>query len=253
MPKRGVLSAAIRIAVTANVRNMGKDVYDVKKYAQFSQASFSWKYLEGEFLREKLKSLINPNSRMVEAGCGDGRLVKLMIESGAKPENIVGIDLSEYLLGLAKKETPEVRWILDSIAGNIDIGNGAFDLVTCSMVLNYLTTEELESFLKNADKWLKKGGTLLIVIPHPIRMVIESLGEYFDRKKRTNDAFWGEKVVYFHRTMSDYLNEIIGGGFVLNEIIEPELSAEGKKEDGVINQGKYGACPMRLAILAQKK
>jgi len=228
------------------------NVYDVKKYAEFSKKSFSWKYLEGKILEEKLRGLINKDLTVIEAGCGDGRLVKLMVELGIKPKDIIGIDLSDYLLEEARKDLPEVRWIEGSIADDFEIKEGVTDLVTCSMVLNYLNNKELEKFLKNCNKWLKEEGWLLIAIPHPIRMTIQNLDEYFDRKKRTNDAFWGEKVIYFHRTVADYLNKIIEGGFEIKEIIEPELSEKGKEEDKILNQGKYAACPMRLVIMARK-
>ena len=231
---------------------MTKDVYDVKKYVEFANKSYSWNYFEKPTIAKILGVGINKNTRIIEAGCGEGRLVEYLLSLGAADKNIIGIDLSEYLLSIAEGRYPKVKWIESSIGGEVEgIENDSTDLVTCSMVLNYLDNKQYKNFLRNCSKWLRDGGKILIVIPHPIRMV-SGLDKYFDRIKCNNKTPWGEIVTYYHRTITDYVNEVLDAGFEIKELVEPELSKKIKKDD-IKSYNYYSKCPMRLVIWAVKK
>lgn len=253
MPKRGVLNAQIPFAGLASVRKMGKDVYDVKAYARFAGKSFSWKYIESPAIAKLLAGKIGVNTKIIEAGSGEGRLIEFLIKLGASEKNITAIELSNYLFNLGKEKFPKVRWWNASISDPIEgIKEGKNEIVICSMVLNYLSDEEFRLFLKNCNRWLGKNGEIIIVLPHPIRMV-SSLPNYFKRVKGKHDNPWGGKEdLYYHRTVGDYVNEVIKAGFEVRELNELELAKEAIKEGGE-NVEKYSNGPRRLAIWAIKK
>lgn len=229
-----------------------KDVYDAKKYASFSAKSFSWKYMEKPLIKRLLKNKIG-NIKIIEAGCGDGRVVEFLIEMGAKEDKITGIDISRELVEIGKNKFPDVRWIKSSIGVEIGvIERGTTDLVISSMVLDYMDNEAYEKFLENGYKWLKKSGRLLITIPHPVRFKADKMEDYFVRGKDKNVTPWGETVYYFHRTVSDYINRVIKAGFEIEELIEMEVPEEAKVDDKEAYE-RYTRGPMRLAIWAKRK
>lgn len=251
MLKRDVLNVQMHFVAIQNAHKMTKDVYDVKTYAEFAKKSFSWKYLESPTIEKILKNKVGKETKIIEAGCGEGRLIEFLISKGLAEENIVGIDLSQYLLDIGKEKFPKVTWIAGSIGDEIkEIKNGSTDWVISSMVLDYLDNKSFQGFLENCFKWLKKDGQILLVFPHPVRMVAD-LSKYFMRVAGTNRTPWGEMVPYNHRTVGDYINGVIKAGFEIKEVIEPELPKESINDDSDAYK-RYSAGPMRLAIYAVK-
>ena len=151
---------------------------------------------------------------------------------------------------IGKKRFPKATWLCGSIGEEIGgVKEGENDLVVSSMVLDYLDNQSYVIFLENARKWLKNDGKLLLIFPHPVRMASD-LSRYFERKLGSNKTPWGENVPYYHRTVGDYLNRIIEAGFKIREVIEPELPNEAKEDVEAFK--KYSACPMRLAVWAER-
>lgn len=228
----------------------GTNVYNPNKYASFARESYTFKYIEWPTIKRVLKGLVDKKTKIVEAGCGEGRLIKYLEKVGVRAENVLGIDVSQELLEIAQKEIPKAKFICARIGSNIETIKD-FDLVISSMVLDYLDRSELEGFFANSYEWLMKDGYLLYLIPHPVRMVSEDLSLYFDRKRRLRRTPWGDEVKYFHRTVSDYINLTIKSGFEVVEVLEPEVDKEGMKDKEKYQ--KYSQFPVRLAVLARKK
>jgi SAM-dependent methyltransferase len=77
---------------------------------------------------------------------------------------ITGVDLSENMLGVAKKLNPEVTYI-NSDMRTVRLDE-CFDAVTIPDSIGHMTTEEdLRKAIQTADNHLKPGGVLLIVSP----------------------------------------------------------------------------------------
>ena len=207
------------------------DVYGSKSgvYAEFAAKSFSWKYIEAPTAEKYLRSVINLETKIIDAGCGQGRSMELWVCLGAKKENLVGIDLSLELLKLAADKFPESELINASVSERIeDLENEKADVVVSTMVIDYLSNTEFESFLNNSLKWLKRGGKLFFILPHPIRDIYDNLPEYFKRRRRESLTPWGELVPYYQRTVGDYVNLTIKTGFNVLAVDEPEVPIEAK-------------------------
>lgn len=220
-----------------------------KQYAEFSRKSFAWEYLEKPSLDKHLSDLYSRNPRVLEAGCGNGRIVEHFLERGISADNIVGIDLSEGMLTIAKKDNPSVRFIHADITQPESIGD-TFDLVTCSMVLEGLGHKTFRRALNNFAQWLRKGGNLLYIVPHPIRMTHGKLYEYFNKINRLEPSPWNTQVPYTHRTMSDYINETILAGLTIMSIDEPEIPKKAAEVDPEEYEN-YTASPARLVVMAR--
>lgn len=110
-------------------------------------------YLKGKILEHKPEKLL-------DVGCGDGRLI---YEMKGDINQCYGIDLSEMAINYAKAFNFEencnfdVKRVQDLIE--------QFDVVTCIEVLEHIPDDEIESFLTGVWNCVKEGGTLIITVP----------------------------------------------------------------------------------------
>ena len=106
----------------------------------------------GIFL-DKLLSYLSFGAKIIDIGCGDGSFIKL-----AKDKfDCAGLEISEYLAGLARKNG------LNIITGNFltaDFYEKKYDGITLISLLEHLDDPELA--MKKCFNLLNKGGVLLI-------------------------------------------------------------------------------------------
>jgi ubiquinone/menaquinone biosynthesis C-methylase UbiE len=155
--------------------------------------------------------------RILDAGCGPGKEVKILSEMGAE---VVGMDISKEMLKIAKKNCEDVE--ANFILGNIEqteFPDHELDIIIS--LFSILFKKNLESLLKEFHRILKKGGELYIVVPHPTRKMVVYTKNYFDSGKH-----WEQRgklrVFNYYRTMEEYINSLVDAGFQIKEIREPK-------------------------------
>jgi len=102
---------------------------------------------------QKLRSYLSPGAKVLDIGCGDGSFLKQAREKF----DCYGIEISDYLAGLAKKNGLKVK------VGNfisLDFGNEKFDGITLISLLEHLN--DPQRALKKCFELLNKNGVLLI-------------------------------------------------------------------------------------------
>jgi ubiquinone/menaquinone biosynthesis C-methylase UbiE len=116
---------------------------------------------------EAVAELIHPGDRVLELGCGTGRLASIMAQSGAL---VAAIDVSPAMLAVAKQRTEEA-----GLGGNIQfkrmnatqIGDAfageSFDLIVTSLLLSELTSQEMDVVLNSCTTLLEPGGRFVLV------------------------------------------------------------------------------------------
>ena len=110
-----------------------------------------------DFFVEKLEG---NRSQVLDVGCGPGNITRYLLD--VKPDlNIMGIDISENMLSIARKYNPEAHFKLMDV-GEIGGIEKKFDGMIAGFCLPYLSKEELKGFLKDAQVKLKKGGILYV-------------------------------------------------------------------------------------------
>jgi SAM-dependent methyltransferase len=75
--------------------------------------------------------LVAPGARILDAGCGTGRVALRLVELGYE---CVGVDLDESMLAVARARAPDVPWVSGDLAG-LDLladGSKPFDLVVAA-------------------------------------------------------------------------------------------------------------------------
>ena len=116
------------------------------------------KYSITEYLKDKIKG-----KRVLDILCGSGIYSNLFYELGAK--EVVGIDISEEMVKLAKQKTkyPNSSFIQCDAQKLNDLSLDKFDIITCIFLFNYAKNEEeLENMIKNLKNILNENGILLI-------------------------------------------------------------------------------------------
>jgi SAM-dependent methyltransferase len=180
-------------------------------------------------------------SSILDAGCGNGYLCRLLAKRGAKP---VGVDISERFIEIAKQKEAKkplgIAYHVGSLSNLFMLQDEAFDLVISNLVL--MDVRHLAKAIKELHRILKKEGKLIFSIMHPcfssppvygwVRKPIDSqrkedwlywkVDRYFDRIMEIwqfNDDW--PKAYSFHRPLSDYVKLLIENGFAITDFEEP--------------------------------
>ncbi|MEX2654934.1 MAG: class I SAM-dependent methyltransferase [Acidimicrobiia bacterium] len=182
-----------------------------------------------EFVTPTIVELVRaaPGWRVLDVGCGEGRLMHRLTAAGARP---IGVDIGMELLELAVGVAPVARVRLPSMGA---IRDAAFDAAAVSLVLEHL--EDEAAFLAELGRVVRPGGRLALVVNHPIFTAPESApiqeddevlwrpGRYFERGHTDEKA--GEGTIrFYHRTMAELLNAASDGGWDLERMVEMGVS-----------------------------
>jgi ubiquinone/menaquinone biosynthesis C-methylase UbiE len=118
---------------------------------------YIWSELKG------LKKYAKPGMKVLDVGCGNGRLLKLLKE---KKIEYFGIDNSKELIKKAQKNYGKDKFkVADAL--EIPYGDNSFDLVYTIAVLHIIPSQTLRlKFLKEIERILKKNGTLILTVWH---------------------------------------------------------------------------------------
>lgn len=95
---------------------------------------------------------------VLDVGCGSGAMTRILSEFMINPSRIVGVDLSQYRIGMAKNLAPNIQYIKGDIVKGTEL-NKKFDLVTCFDVFMHFDSEEIISkAMNNIYAYLKPNG-----------------------------------------------------------------------------------------------
>lgn len=170
---------------------------------------------------------------VLDLGCGYGWHCLYARDQGAS--DIIGIDISEKMLekaaSLAEGTNIEYRRLPIE---DISFPSGRFDVVMSSLAFHYVA--DFAAICAKVYECLKPGGTFLFSVEHPVFTAREEqswvygddgeplywpLDNYQSEGRRVT-SFLTDNVVKYHRTMTTYINSVIGAGFTLQAIAEPE-------------------------------
>jgi len=120
------------------------------------------KYLWPELI--KLADMVKDDDRILDIGCGNGRLVKTF-----KDKNVwyLGVDASEKLINVAKKKLKAANFQF-KIADIFDLDkiiNKKFDYVFCIAVLHHIPGKDLRILaLKQLKNKIKPDGKIILTV-----------------------------------------------------------------------------------------
>ena len=104
---------------------------------------------------------ITPNDKVLDLGCGNGRLYSAIKDKKAQ---YVGADNSEELISIAQKNYPEASFqVADAL--KLPFKDSSFDKIYAIAVLHHIPSKELRrQFLQEAKRVLKPDGLLIITV-----------------------------------------------------------------------------------------
>lgn len=180
--------------------------------------------------------------RILDLGCGFGEHCKMFVEEGA--QRVVGIDISEKMLSVAREENADSRIEYINMPME-DIGSltEEFDIVISSLAFHYV--EDFEGVVKNIYRLLSKDGVFIFSQENPI-VTAHSGGDRWTRDENGNklhynltnygiegerDTVWFvDNVKKYHRMFSTVVNTLVDAGFTIKRMIEPIPDEELLKE-----------------------
>lgn len=110
----------------------------------------------GELLEPVTKTLAG--WRILDVGCGDGRWLRRMVELDAKPEDVVGVDVSDLRFDIARKKNPLIK-LVKGDGVTLPFEDGTFDLVTEFVCFSHIPSCELRRHVAGEiSRVLKPGG-----------------------------------------------------------------------------------------------
>ncbi|GAA2705318.1 methyltransferase [Actinoplanes palleronii] len=110
-------------------------------------------------LIERISSLLPAGAAVLDLGCGTGvPTAKVLTESDHR---VVGVDIAEGMLRLAREQVPAAEFVHANFAELPD-NFGTFDAVTAFFSLLMLSKADIERTFDKVAGWLKPGGHFAI-------------------------------------------------------------------------------------------
>lgn len=171
---------------------------------------------------------------VIDLGCGYGHNCIDFVKRGSN--RVVGIDISEKMLSVAKAESAHEKIeYLNMSMTDISKLSDKFDLIYSSLAFHYV--KDFDTFAKDMFSLLSNGGQLLFSQEHPIITATVDGNGHFNKDDNGNRVSYtfsnynepGERrihwyvdgVVKYHRTISGIINALAKAGFIIEEICEP--------------------------------
>jgi ubiquinone/menaquinone biosynthesis C-methylase UbiE len=170
----------------------------------------SQKDFEDPLYIEKLQPWINANSKIVEYGCGYGRLLQQLKARGY--QDLTGYDFSSNMISRGLSLCPDLNLNLLEKSGQIPCQNNSVDAVVMSTVLCCMVdAEERIQLINEICRVLKPKGALYVsdflVCDHP--MYKEKYAEGFQKFGKWGMYTSSENLVVSHLT-SQGVFELLG-------------------------------------------
>lgn len=179
--------------------------------------------------------------KILDAGCGFGYYSIYCARQGA---DVTGIDISETMIALAKKEADEagvqIEFMIQNITEMTAFTDDTFDMVISSLASSFGVSE----FFKEAGRVLKPGGVFCFSEVHPIIDGGHREGDgsdacyvvdrYFDGSIRKMKNVFGKihpddpdyEWLWEPHTIEDYITAMRDAGLLVESIIEPKPDPE---------------------------
>lgn len=210
-------------------------------YENFTEDENSYSYtIEWPCIKKMLPCL--QGKKILDLGCGTGRFDFLFEEEN--PACILGIDISEQMLRIAKEKSGIRQSKVEFMKGDISNFNkyiaGKYDFIFSSTTIHYIN--DLNGLFRNIYNALDEEGICIISMMHPIytaQYPIDKNGEfpsddewivrYLDKRNRAyiqpwieyNESIENSLSSSYHYTFGDYINAIISAGLKIERVEEP--------------------------------
>jgi SAM-dependent methyltransferase len=166
---------------------------------------------------------------VLDAGCAAGEHSAWLAEHGAR---VVALDASEAMVRLARERLGEhVRVLQADLAQPLPLADASVDVVLSSLTLHYLV--DWAAPLREFARALRPGGKLILSTHHPF-MTAGDVDDYHAVRpvEETWRGFGAPVLVrFYHRPLGRIVADVLGAGFVLHGMHEPQPTPEADARD----------------------
>ncbi|KKQ93170.1 MAG: Methylase involved in ubiquinone/menaquinone biosynthesis [candidate division CPR2 bacterium GW2011_GWC1_39_9] len=232
-----------------------------------SGAMKSHSLVEKPAMESLLPSLTGTTVLMLGCGTGDESLIL----TTKNPAKLIGIDISENSINVAKRSYPDCEFKIGNME-SIDFKEETFDFVYSSLAIDY--TDDPIKVYKEVFRVLKSTGKFLFSVPHPLRWSSERIivdehsmmvmgfaergndgktfGDYHKYARyehNFNDR--GEKLAFWIGPPSMHFKLLKEAGFIIEEFVETKVIEKAKEIDFAY-YNKFSKFPQFTIFLAAK-
>lgn len=233
------MSTVEDVATTQSSRDIADWNTIAENYTgDFNKSIHNPMYLQlKEVLWDSLGNLNGLN--VLDLGCGDGWLSRLLHEAGA---TVLGIDGSERLLEYARSNHSDIEFLQADLAHGIPSRDQVFDRIVSTTVL--MDIPVLDRLFSDVRKFLAGTGRFIFVILHPCffryRIHFDEASQVWYRKV-TNyqdaqvwriDDFGGHN--HYHRNLTYYADLLRHNGLAITRLYEPEWNPEPARDNAQV-------------------
>lgn len=151
-------------------------------------------------------AMVTRGSRILDAGCGPGRVGGALAERG---HEVVGIDVDPILIAAAHEDHPGPMWLVGDLATmdlpSIGIGEG-FDVVVCAgNVMTFLAPSTRERVLERFRTHLRSDGRIVVGFGAGRDYEFDEFATHAEQAGLALDARFGGWDLHPFRESSDFL------------------------------------------------
>ncbi|MGQ0722077.1 MAG: class I SAM-dependent methyltransferase [Candidatus Eiseniibacteriota bacterium] len=176
--------------------------------------------------------------RVADLGCGTGRQALARARAGA---HVVAADFSEGMLARAraKRDAADIRFLRHDITRGLPFADGAFDRVTCCLVLEHVA--DLGPMMREMARVCGADGRVLVSELHPAMRLLDVQAQFTDPSTgiKTRPAAAGHVI-------ADYVMAAERAG------LKVEWMSEHAVDEALVTRSpraaKYLGWPLRLLL-----
>lgn len=147
--------------------------HDFERYAQERKMSGLISNIYQEFFKKWI-DYKNNQLKVLDFGCGDGKYYDFF-KKFFKEENIFGVEISKIRVKRCKDKGWKNVFLINRLE-KLQFPDEYFDFINFDQVIEHIREDEIDFYLSELSRILKKNGVLIIVTPnYPIKRFYDFL------------------------------------------------------------------------------